>query len=117
MSERGGDNMTAGRLRSDNRGFSLPELIVVMGIFITVMLITSSTFKTIANSSSQQSKSLETQIEGIVGLEVLRADLEQAGFGLPWTFQNTILPGNYVESVMGSNMPATGYWPAGDPSS
>jgi type II secretory pathway pseudopilin PulG len=101
----------------DSRGFSLTELIVVMGIFITVMLITSSTFKTIANSSSQQSKSLETQIEGIVGLEVLRADLEQTGFGLPWTFQNTILTTNYVESVLGSNMPTTGYWPAGDPSS
>lgn len=98
----------------DERGFSLTELIVVMGIFLTVMLITSSTFKIIANSTSQQSKSLETQIEGVVGLEVLRADLEQAGFGLPWTFQNTITATNYVESALDTaTKPQSGYWPTG----
>lgn len=69
-----------------SRGFSLVELIVVMGIFLTVMLITSSSFKYIANSTTQQTKAAETQISGVVGLEVFRADLEQAGFGLPWTY-------------------------------
>jgi len=104
-------NLTSGRLRTDNRGFSLPELLVVMGIFLTVMLITSSTFKTIVNQSSQQSKSLETQIEGIIGLEVLRADLEQAGFGLPWTFQTGI---TYNEaSLDASTKPAADYWVSG----
>lgn len=73
----------------DSRGFSLTELIVVMGIFVTIMLITASSFKTIVNSSSQQSKSLETNTGGIVGLEIFRADLEQAGFGLPWEFRST----------------------------
>lgn len=87
------DKYESRRIFADNRGFSLTELVVVMGIFLTVMLITSNAFKVIANSSSQQSKSLETQIGGIVGLEVLRADLEQAGFGLPWTFQNSTLTG------------------------
>jgi prepilin-type N-terminal cleavage/methylation domain-containing protein len=101
---------------ADNRGFSLIELVVVMGIFLTVMLITSSAFKLIANSSSQQSKSAETLIEGIVGLEVLRADLQQAGFGLPWAFQNPIAASAYVESVMGANMPQSSFWPVGDPS-
>ena len=52
-------------------GFSLTELVVVMGIFLTVMMITSSTFKTIVNSSSQQSKSIETSIQGVVGLEIM----------------------------------------------
>lgn len=81
----------------DRRGFSLTELIVVMGIFLTIMLITSSAFKLIANNTSQQSKSLETQIGGIVGLEALRADLEQAGFGLPWEFRST--PSDYSEAL------------------
>jgi len=103
--------ITAGRLLTDNRGFNLAELIVVMAIFLTVMLITSSTFKTIVNQSSQQSKSLETQIEGIVGLEVLRADLEQAGFGLPWTFQTGI---TYSEANLdASTKPAANYWESG----
>lgn len=92
-------------------GFTLVELIVVMGIFVTLMLITSETFKTIANQSSQQSKSLETQIEGIVGLEVFRVDLEQIGFGLPWAFPVTI---SYSEaSLDASTKPAANYWPSG----
>jgi prepilin-type N-terminal cleavage/methylation domain-containing protein len=98
---------------ADSRGFSLVELIVVMGIFLTVMMITSSAFKLIANSTSQQSKSAETQIEGIVGLEVLRADLQQAGFGLPWSFQGALT--TYLESGMDNTSPqsAPPFWPSG----
>ena len=103
---------TTGRWNADERGFSLTELIVVMAIFLTVMLITANTFKTIANQTSQQSKSLETQIEGIVGLEVLRADLEMAGFGLPWTFQNTPAVTEYTETIAVNTVPAA-FWPSG----
>jgi prepilin-type N-terminal cleavage/methylation domain-containing protein len=96
----------------DKRGFTLTELIVVMAIFLTVIMITATAFKTIVNSSSQQSKSVETQIEGIVGLEVLRADLEHAGFGLPWIFQTTSPSVTYDESLDDSTAPAS-FWPAG----
>lgn len=102
--------------KNDSAGFTLVELLVVMGIFMTIMLITASSFKTIANSVSQQQKSAETQIEGIVGLEVLRADLIQTGFGLPWTYVNPPAAATYTESVLGNNMPASSYWQAGDPS-
>jgi len=78
-------------LIKNRRGFTLTELIIVMVIFLVIIMITAAAFKTIVNNSLQQSKSVETQIEGIVGLEVLRADLEQAGFGLPWTFSNAIV--------------------------
>lgn len=94
------------RLLKSDGGFSLTELIVVMGIFLTIMMITSSTFKTIVDQSSQQSKSIETQIGGIVGLEVLRSDLEQAGFGLPWTFQSPTLSG-YLEASSNNYNDAT----------
>lgn len=104
----------AGGFAADERGFSLTELIVVMGIFLTVMMITSSSFKTIVNSSSQQTKSIETQIEGAIGLETLRADLEQAGFGLPWTFQTAL---SYTESDTGDDRPSSGYWISGNASS
>ena len=92
----------------DRRGFSLTELIVVMGIFLTIMLITSSAFKLIANNTSQQSKSLETQIGGIVGLEALRADLEQAGFGLPWEFRDAPLASAYLEASVATYNDAPG---------
>ena len=105
----------------NEKGFSITELLVVMLIFMVIMMITSNTFKTIADQISQQSKSLETQIEGIVGLEILRADLEQTGFGLPWTFQNTPSSALYKEADMGNNKPsnydetgaAQSLWPSG----
>lgn len=91
-------------LFNNKRGFTLTELLVVMAIFMTVIIITAEAFKTIADKSAQQSKSVETQIEGIIGLEVLRADLAQTGFGLPcglpWTFQTPI---TYAEAT-GTNM-------------
>lgn len=99
-------------LVTNKRGFSLTELIVVMSIFMVIMMITATTFKTVANQASQQSKSVETQIEGIIGLEVLRADLEQAGFGLPWVFQTTAPAVTYIESTATSASPSS-FWPAG----
>lgn len=97
MSDYADHKVRCKKMIADTRGFSLIELVVVMGIFITVMMIATNAFKLIVNKSSQQSKSLETQIEGVVGLEVLRADLQQAGFGLPWVFQNT--PAGYQEAA------------------
>lgn len=70
----------------NKQGYTLIELIIVMAIFMTVIMISSAAFERIVYQSSQQSKSVETQIEGIVGLEIMRADLQQAGFGLPWSF-------------------------------
>lgn len=91
----------------NKQGYTLTELIVVMAIFMIVLMISASAFEKIVDRSSQQSKSVETQIEGIVGLEVLRVDLEQAGFGLPWSFSTAV---NYQE-VEASLSPVT-FWPS-----
>lgn len=79
-------------------GFTLVEVIVVMSVFLTVLMIAAQTFKTIITFTSKYSKSEESNIEGIIGLEVLRHDLEQMGFGLYWGY----LPGasiSYLESA------------------
>ncbi|TWJ32784.1 prepilin-type N-terminal cleavage/methylation domain-containing protein [Geobacter argillaceus] len=96
----------------DTRGFTLIELIIVMAIFLIVIIITAGTFDTVVKKSIQQSKSVETQIEGIVGLELLRADLEQAGFGLPWTFQAAPAATMYSEVDVAASYP-TAFWPMG----
>jgi type II secretory pathway pseudopilin PulG len=114
MKAKGWGNMYCPAGVQDQRGFTLLELVVSMGIFITLMLITTNSFNRIAQQSSLQSKSAETQIEGIIGLEVLRADLEQAGFGLPWSFQNSL---TYAEADMASSMPTSNYWQSGSPNS
>jgi prepilin-type N-terminal cleavage/methylation domain-containing protein len=90
----------------NKRGYTLTELIVVMAIFMAVIMITASAFEKVVTQSSTQAKSAETQIEGIVGLEVLRADLEQAGFGLPWQ-----VPVSYTEAQTDDSIPVSGFWP------
>ncbi|MBT0652825.1 prepilin-type N-terminal cleavage/methylation domain-containing protein [Geomobilimonas luticola] len=89
----------------EQRGFSLVELIIVMGIFMIIIMVTTQSFETIVTQASQQGKSAQTQIEGIVGLEVLRADLEQAGFGLPWLFSSALTGTAYTEVNVGTNEP------------
>ena len=68
----------------DNRGFTLVEMIVVCAIFVMVIMITGSSFNTIITQVVKLRASEESNIEGIVGLEMMRHDIEQAGFGLPW---------------------------------
>ncbi|MBJ6727444.1 prepilin-type N-terminal cleavage/methylation domain-containing protein [Geomesophilobacter sediminis] len=86
------------------KGYTLAELLVVLVIFGIVLTLTTASFNRIVLTSGQTIRSSETEIEGLIGLEVLRADLELAGFGLPWSFQNDIV---YSEaaSVSGTNKP------------
>ena len=71
-------------------GFTLVELIVVMAVFMTVLIISAQAFNNILSNSSRLTRSEESNIEGIIGLEVMRHDLEQMGFGLPWGFSGSI---------------------------
>jgi prepilin-type N-terminal cleavage/methylation domain-containing protein len=77
-------------MKLNNKGFTLVEMVVVTAIFVVVIMITGSAFKMILTQTMKLYKSEESNIEGVVGLEMLRHDLEQAGFGLPDSFQNTI---------------------------
>lgn len=56
-----------------------------MAVFLTVMAIAGVTFNNIISIASKYSRSEESNIEGVVGLEIMRHDIEQMGFGLPWT--------------------------------
>ena len=65
-------------------GFTLIELLVTMVIFVFAIAAASQMFIDMLSQFKQQGKIAETQIEGIVGLELLRRDIEHAGYGLPW---------------------------------
>ena len=71
--------MTVSCRLKNMHGFSLVEMIVVMAIFVIVIMITGTAFNAIVSRSAQEYKSAESEIEGIVGLEILRRDLVQAG--------------------------------------
>ncbi len=65
-------------------GFSLVELMVALVVFVFAIAAATGVFIPLVNQFKQQSKIAETQIERTVGLDLLRLDLEHAGFGLPW---------------------------------
>jgi type II secretory pathway pseudopilin PulG len=66
-------------------GFSLLELLLVVLIMGFVLAASSDMFVSLLRGYKQQSKIAETNIEGIIGLELLRRDIESAGYGLPWS--------------------------------
>jgi Tfp pilus assembly protein PilW len=92
-----------------NNGYTLVELLIVMVLFITVILISTSAFNKVLSTSVQQVKSSESNIQGVVGLEIMRSDLERAGYGLPWC-QSFIA--DWAESNVTANFLANGIDPA-----
>ena len=65
-------------------GFTMIELMITVVIFIFVIAAASQVFTGLLTQYKQQSKISETNIEGVVGLDVLRRDIEHGGYGLPW---------------------------------
>ena len=86
-------------------GFTLIELMIAMVVFMFAIVAATGIFIPLVSQFKQQSKITETNIEGVVGLELLRGDLEQAGFGLPFYFQDDTKI-NYAEAA---NDPAKKY--------
>lgn len=64
------------------RGYTIVELMVVMLIFSIVMTLISVSFSRMIRGSGQLVKNAETDIGGLIGLELMRRDIELAGFGL-----------------------------------
>lgn len=67
------------------RGYTIVELMVVMLILSVVMTLISVSFSRMVRGSSHLLKNAETDIGGLIGLELMRSDLELAGFGLYWS--------------------------------
>ena len=101
-------------------GFTLIELLVVMAIFGLILAGVADMVANSLNTFKQQGKLVETNIEGQIGLDLLRRDLESAGYGLPWVIPNGITyneanqapASNYNEPTIGGTtnppLPVTG---------
>lgn len=88
---------------SSNRGYSLVEMLIVMVIFSVVIVMVGTSFSTLLKYSSGAAKREESNIEGNVGLEVMRRDISSAGFGLPTSYNISGAP-VYAEA---KNAPAS----------
>ncbi len=69
-------------MKMNRNGFTLVELLVTMAVFIVVIVIAGNSFNVILSHTARLFRSEESNIEGVIGLEVLRHDLQQAGYGL-----------------------------------
>lgn len=94
----------------EQKGFTLVELMVALVVFGLAMAVATSSFLPLVGHFTQQSKIAETQMESVISLDVLRNDIEHAGYGLPQAIinggWNTIT--NYKE-VQESFAPASAY--------
>ena len=85
-------------------GFSLLELMIALTIVGFVLAAASTFFIGVVRQYKVQSKITESNVEGVIGLELMRQDIESFGFGLPWdmgTFSYTEpgpLPGSSTDS-------------------
>lgn len=82
---------------TNNKGFTLIEMLITMVLVIVVIMITGTAFESILKNSGRLISSEESNIEGVVGLEMFRHDLQQMGYGIPDAFQ---LPINYPEATV-----------------
>lgn len=81
----------------NQKGVSFIELLVVMTLVVIVLMMNTDTLGVIFRQSRQQTQSVGAQMDRVVGLEMLRTDLEHAGFGLPWSYTGTL--DNYSEAA------------------
>ena len=88
--------LTKGGKGGFEAGFTLVELMITMVIFVVFIAAASQVLTGLLTQFKQQSKIAETNIEGIVGLEILRQDIEHAGYGLPWNLNGAA----YEEAVV-----------------
>lgn len=71
-------------MRRRESGFSLLELMIALAIVAFVLAAASTFFIGVVKQYKVQTKITESNVEGILGLELLRQDLESLGYGLPW---------------------------------
>ncbi|MEW6585967.1 MAG: type II secretion system protein, partial [Nitrospirota bacterium] len=71
-------------------GFTLIELLITMVVFVLTILAATAIFVPLLAQFKQQSKIAESALEETAGLEMLRRDIEHAGYGIPWSIQGGV---------------------------
>jgi hypothetical protein len=84
-------------MKRREEGFSILEIMIALAIVMVVLFAAINFFIISLRQYKVQTKIVETDLEGILGLELFRRDLESLGYGLPWNN----LPA-YTEIVVGS---------------
>jgi prepilin-type N-terminal cleavage/methylation domain-containing protein len=81
-------------------GFTIIEMLIALAIVSLVLAAASTFFIASVKQYKTQTKIVETNVEGILGLELLRQDVESLGFGLPWNNLNAYTERTGVSSAI-----------------
>jgi prepilin-type N-terminal cleavage/methylation domain-containing protein len=73
-----------GHAKNRASGFTLLEVLITIVILFVVMDAVMLFFLNVMGEFRRQSKVTETGVETVIGLEIMRKDIEGAGYGLPW---------------------------------
>src|SRR5512134_950881 len=71
-------------MRRGESGISLLEVVIALAIVMLVLYAAMTFFIGTVRQYKVQTKIVETNVEGILGLELLRRDVESLGYGLHW---------------------------------
>ena len=71
-------------MRRNESGISLLEVVIALAIVMLVLYAAITFFIGTVRQYKVQTKIIETNVEGVLGLELLRRDVESLGFGLHW---------------------------------
>ncbi|KJR43350.1 type IV pilus assembly protein PilW [Candidatus Magnetoovum chiemensis] len=85
---------------NNKKGFTLVELMITLVIVGIIVSAAVATFMTISKTSTVQSKVAEVQVEDLLGIDILRYDIEMAGYGLP-----NVPPSDIVDFPVASPYP------------
>jgi prepilin-type N-terminal cleavage/methylation domain-containing protein len=69
-------------MRKNQNGFTLIEVLVAIAILGIIMLMNTQLMQDLIRGSVRQNAIVMTQFETALGLELMRTDIENAGFGL-----------------------------------
>lgn len=87
------DNATVLRKQT---GYSLVELLIYVALMGILGTLVFGSFIQVMRPAIHETGIVETKLETSIGMDLLRMDLEHAGFGLPWDF-NSVVPNPYNE--------------------
>ena len=96
------------------RGMTMVELMVSLAVVLLIIGAATTAYLKLLRTYRTQGRLAESYMANLTGLEMLRYDIEMAGFGLPAPPTCALPPGaTYTEAAaQGANTPAPPYDPA-----
>jgi len=93
-------------MNHNKKGFTLLEIIVTLFIVMVALAIGYYTFVKVLKLSFYHSSTQKSQINTLMGIDLLRYDCEMAGYGLTQSIPKGVNKSNYEEAT---SSPAKNY--------